>query len=35
MPLHSYHIYFLIGFLIGAVIFGLHGSAIKALVEKR
>lgn len=34
MPLHSYHIYFLIGFLIGAVVFCLHGRAIKALTEK-
>lgn len=34
-PLHNYHLFFLVGFLLGAAIFCLHASAIKALVEMK
>ena len=33
-PLHSYYIFFLVGFLLGAVIFGLHAAIIKTLIAK-
>lgn len=35
MPFHSYHIYFFVGFLLGAVVFNLHARAIKALLNHK
>lgn len=35
MPPHSYHIYFFVGFLLGAVVFHLHARAIKALLNHK
>lgn len=34
-PLRDYHVFFLVGFLVGAAVFSLHASAIKVLVEMR
>ena len=33
-PLDSYYIFFLVGFLLGAVIFGLHAALTKTLIAK-
>jgi len=33
MPLYSYCSFFLVGFLLGAVVFGLHAAAIRSLAE--
>lgn len=35
MPLHRYHVYFFVGFLMGAVVFDLHARAIKALLNHK
>ncbi|WPH20808.1 hypothetical protein [Variovorax paradoxus] len=35
MPPHGYHIYFLVGFLLGAAAFHLHARAIKALLTHK
>ncbi len=33
-PLHNYCAFFLVGFLLGAIVFCLHAAAIKALIER-